>query len=297
MTRYIVLLLALTLTSAPAFADAQPLKVVVTFSIIGDLTKQVGGSMVDVKTLVGPNSDTHTYKPTPNDSKALAQADLVIENGLGFEGWIDRLISASGYKGPVIIASTSISSHQMNADGEKITDPHAWQDVSNVRIYVKNINAALDKALPAKAPFFDTNAKTYDAELRKLDTWVKEQIEEVPVSQRKIITSHDAFGYFGIAYGITFMAPEGISTESEPTATQVGKLIEQIQTEKVKRLFFENMASSKLVSQLAKDTGASIGKPIYSDALSPPNGPASTYREMFYYNVAQFKEAMLLNGK
>jgi zinc/manganese transport system substrate-binding protein len=302
----LLLSLALALVPLPAFAESAPLKVVATFSILGDLTKQVGGDLVEVKTLVSPDGDAHTYKPTPNDSKSLAQAGLVIENGLGLEGWVDRLISASGYKGKVVIASEGVTPRQMDAEeedasapasGGKVTDPHAWQNVSNTRIYIKNIAEALSAALPEKAETLKARAKAYDADLEKMDAWVKAQLESVPQSQRKIITSHDAFGYFGAAYGVTFMAPQGISTEVEPTATQVAKLVDQMKAEKVRRVFFETMASPKLVTQLAKDAGASVGKPVYSDALSHVHGPAATYTNMIHYNVEQFKEAMLLNGK
>jgi zinc/manganese transport system substrate-binding protein len=293
------LLVALALTSFPAFADAKHLDVVATFSILGDLTKQVGGDFVEVKTLVGPDGDAHTYKPTPGDSKALAAADLVIENGLGLEGWIDRLVPASGFKGSIVIASEGVTPRRLEGgEGRRIvTDPHAWQDVSNARIYVRNIATALGKALPEKADAFNARAKAYDAELEMLDTWVKTELKQIPPAQRKIITSHDAFGYFGAAYGVIFMAPQGISTEIEPTATQVAKLVEQMKAEKVRRVFFENMASSKLVSQLAKDAGASVGKPVYSDALSRADGPAATYTAMIRTNVEQFKGAMELNGK
>ena len=296
----------LSLTPALAFAEGKPVDVVATFSILGDLTKQVGGDLVRVHTLVGPDGDAHTYKPTPNDSKALSEADLVIENGLGMEGWVDRLVSASGFKRHVALASEGVPPRQMDAEeeeehghaeGGKVPDPHAWQDIANARIYIKNIAAALAKVRPDEAEAFRAKAAAYDAELAKLDAWVKTELGAIPAEQRKIITSHDAFGYFGAAYGVTFLAPQGISTEVTPTATQVAKLVEQMKTEKVRRVFFENMASPKLVTQLAKDGGASVGKPVYSDALSKADGPAATYVAMFRHNVAQFKEAMALNGK
>lgn len=302
---FVSLAFLLSLSPALAFAEDKPVEVVATFSILGDLTKQVGGDLVHVKTLVGPDGDAHTYKPTPSDSVALSEAELVVENGLHMEGWVDRLVSASGFKGNVVIASEGVTPRQMDAEeedashtsGGKVTDPHAWQDISNARIYIKNIAEALARTRPADAETFRAHAKVYDAELEKLDAWVKAEIGSIPTEQRKIVTSHDAFGYFGAAYGVTFLAPQGISTEVEPTATQVAKLIEQMKSEKVKRVFFENMASPKLVKQLAKDGGASVGKAVYSDALSNADGPAATYVAMFYHNIAQFKEAMALNGK
>lgn len=299
----------LAFLSSTANAEPRPVEVVATFSILGDFVRQVGGSLAHVTTLVGPDGDAHTYNPSPRDSRSLAEADLVIENGLGMEGWVDRLVSASGFKGAVVIASEGIKPRQMDAEeeggadghershGGKMTDPHAWQDISNARIYVRNIATTLAKARPSEAPAIMQRAKTYDAKLEKLDAWVKSEISAIPPAQRKIITSHDAFGYFGAAYGVTFLAPQGLSTEIEPTATEVAKLIEQMKAEKVTRVFFEAMASPKLVRQLAKDAGASVGNPVYSDALSKSDGPAPTYAEMFRYNVTQFKEAMAMNGR
>lgn len=309
------LILAYSLFISPVFAETTPLKVVTTFSILGDLTKQVGGDLVEVKTLVGPDGDAHTYSPTPNDSIALTQAELVVENGLGIEGWFDRLVAASGYKGQVVVASKGVSprlmdeehgEHEEHEEGHdahhhhqdhEAGDPHAWQDVSNVRIYVKNITEALVAAMPDKGDTLRERAKAYDAKLEKLDKWVRSEIAAIPSEQRKIITSHDAFGYFGKAYGVTFLSPQGISTEAEPSARQFAKLVKQIRSEKVRRVFFKNLASPKLATQLASDAGASVGKPIYSDALSKAEGPASSYIDMMHYNVEQFKEAMLLNGK
>ncbi len=283
------------LALAPLNAEAKPLSVVATFSILGDFVKQVGGDDIDLKVLVGPDGDAHAYTPTPDDSKALAHADLFIQNGLGFEGWVSRLAYASGYKGPVITVGDSLASPAKSED--KITDdPHAWQNVSNARLYVKYIATALGKAMPEKEEAFNARAAAYDAELEKLDAWVKSEIGWVSAPKRKIITSHDAFGYFGAAYGVTFISPQGVSTEIEPTAWRVGKLVEQIKAEKIKRVFIENMANPKLITQLAKDAGASLGKPLYSDALSRDDGPATTYILMIRHNVEQFTQAMTLNG-
>lgn len=291
---------------ALVLAESKPIEVVATFSILGDLTKQVGGDLVHVTTLVGPNGDAHAYKATPNDSKALSAADIVIENGLGMETWLSRLVAASGFKGHVAVASQGITPRQMDAEeekyhghteGGKVTDPHAWQDVANARVYVKNIATALAKTRPDEAEVFRARAASYDAELANLDAWVKTELEAIPSGQRKIITSHDAFGYFGAAYGVTFLAPQGVSTEVTSTATQVAKLLEQMKTEKIKTVFFENMASPKLVRQLAKDGGATVGQPVYSDALSKADGPAATYIAMFHHNVSLFKDAMSQSGK
>ena len=301
------LVFLLSLSPAFAHAAAKPVEAVATFSILGDLTRQVGGDLVHVQTLVGPNGDAHAYKPAPNDSKALAQADIVIENGLGLEGWVERLVTSSGFKGQRVLASEGVTprlidaeeegDHTTHAKGGKIADPHAWQDIANARLYVKNIAEALAKVRPADAETFRARAKAYDAELEKLEAWVRAEIGSIPADRRKIITGHDAFGYFGEAYGVTFLAPQGLNTEIEPTAAQVAKLTEQMKAEKVHRIFFEALASPRLVKQLAKDGGASVGQPVHSDALSQPDAPAPTYIAMFRHNVAQFKEAMALNGK
>jgi len=296
MNKLIAFCLFSLLALAPVYAEAKPLSVVTTFSILGDFVKQVGGDDIDLKILVGPDADAHAYTPTPEDSKALAHADLFIQNGLGFEGWVSRLAYASGYKGPVVTVGESLAAPAKSED--KITDdPHAWQNVSNARLYVKTIAAALGKAMPEKASEFNARATAYDAKLEELDAWVKSEIGWVSAPKRKIITNHDAFGYFGAAYGITFISPQGVSTEVEPTAWRVAKLVEQIKAEKIKRVFIENMANPKLMTQLAKDAGASLGKPVYSDSLSGANGPAPDFISMIRYNVVQFTQAMMLNGE
>lgn len=187
--------------------------------------------------------------------------------------------------------------HSAHHHNHEAGDPHAWQDVSNARIYVKNITEALVTAMPDKAATLKERAKAYDAKLEKLDAWVKSEMAAIPSEQRKIITSHDAFGYFANAYGVTFLSPQSISTDAEPSAMQFAKLVKQIRSEKIRRVFFENLASPKIATQLASDAGASVGKPVYSDSLSKAKGPAPTYIDMMNYNVEQFKEAMLLNGK
>ena len=288
----------LALTGA---ASAQPLKVVATFSVIGDLVRTVGGDSVTVTTLVGPGSDAHVYQPTPQDAKSIAGADLVVVNGLGMEGWIDRLIKASGYHGRIIVASKGVTVQTMveeeggSGKGKRITDPHAWQNLANGRIYVSNIAEALTKADPANADGYAKRAKALAAEIDTMDAWVRQQIAEVPPAKRKIITSHDAFGYFGQAYGVSFLAPVGISTESEPTAAGLGQLIRQIKKEGIKALFIETMTDPRLIEQVAHECGAVVGGTLYSDTLSPEGGPADTYLKMFQHNVPAMTAAMKNN--
>ena len=278
---------------------AEPLKVVATFSILGDMVSQVGGDAVQVVTLVAPGSDAHTYQPAPKDAKAIATAALVVVNGLHMEGWLDRLITASGTKAPVAVASQGVKRQSMQeADGgagKQATDPHAWQDLANGQVYIGNIADALAKVDPANAAGYRRRAATYRDELKAMDIWVRREIGSIPAAKRKIITSHDAFGYFGRAYGVTFLAPVGISTESEPTAAGLGQLANQIRKEGIKALFIENMTDPRLMKTLARESGAAVGGAVYSDSLSESGGPADTYVKMFRHNVPAFVAAMQQN--
>ena len=288
-----ILIAPLVLVPVAAHAADGKLKAVASFSILGDIVKHVGGDRVAVTTVVGPDGDAHVFEPTPADAKAVAAADVVFVNGLGLEGWMERLIQASDYKGPVVTASNGVKSRTMDEDGTEITDPHAWQDLSNGRIYVENVAAALAAADPQGAEAYRAAASAYSAELAAKDEWVRAELKDVPSGQRRIITSHDAFGYFGAAYGITFLAPVGVSTEAEPSAAGIAKLITQMKAEGIKVVFFESMTSPKLVEILADEAGARVGGTLYSDALSPPGGPADSYLKMFDNNVPQLKAAML----
>jgi len=303
---------ALAAVEADSGAE-KPIEVVATFSILGDLVRQVGGGDVRVTTLVGPDADAHVYKTKPADVRALTGASLFVINGLNMEGWALRLVDAAAFKGVIVVASDGLRYRQTEKDsatghqhadhggderqenGNNI-DPHAWQSVDHVRVYVRNIAQALIKAAPARADALRARAKAYDEELVKLDAWIKAEMDLIPLSRRKIVTSHDAFGYFGDAYGVSFISPQGISTEIEPTAMQAAALIKQMRDEKVRHVFFENMNSPKLIRQLAQDVGARVGRPVYSDALSDKQGPAATYIAMMRHNVSLFKEAMMANG-
>ena len=266
------------------------LKVVTTFTILADMVRNVGGEHVALTTLVGPDGDAHVYEPTPADARTLARADLVVVNGLGFEGWIDRLIKVSGYRGPVVVASEGIAALTVE---ENQPDPHAWQDLANGRLDVANIVRALAAADPAHADDYRRRADAYDRELAALDREVKSRLDAFPRDRRKVITSHDAFQYFGRAYGIDFHAPVGLSTESEPSAGQVAALIRQMRDEGIHALFVENITDPRLVGQLAREAGAVIGGRLYSDSLSGPTGPAPTYLDMFRHNVGEIAEAFM----
>lgn len=300
-TRRTILLagLATMLLAAPAAAqDTQQhkIKAVATISILGDLVRNVGGEHVDVTTLVGPNGDAHVYSPTPGDAKKLAAANIVFINGLGLEGWMTRLVAASGSKAPMVVVSKGITPRRMeNEDkpGRIAIDPHAWQSIANAKIYVANIRDGLAAIDPTGKATYDANAAAYVGKLDALESEVKAAIAQIPADRRKIITTHDAFGYFGDAYGMKFIAPEGVATEAEPSARDVAKIIAQIRKQKIPAVFMENVTDPRLMREIARETGAAIGGTLYSDALSPPDGPAATYIDMMRHNVHEFTKALV----
>ena len=268
-------------------------RAVATFSILGDFARNVGGEQVELATLVGPNGDVHVFAPTPGDVKTIAAADIVFVNGLGLEGWIDRLIAASATRGLVVVASWGITPRSgTRAQDRGASDPHAWQSVANAKLYVGNIRDGLIAIDAAEKKIFEANANTYLAKLDALDGEIRAAIEAIPSARRKVITAHSAFGYFGDAYGIEFIAPEGLSTEAEPSARDIAKLIEQIRRENVPALFLENVADSRLLQRIGAETGVRIGGRLYSDALSPPDGPAASYIEMMRSNLRELTRAL-----
>jgi zinc/manganese transport system substrate-binding protein len=303
ITRIVGFFLVLIIAGgAPVARAEEKLKVIASFSILGDMVKNVGGSRVELITLVGPNGDAHVYEPTPADAKAVSTADLVIVNGLGMEGWMDRLIHTSGYKSPEVVVTKGIKPREMTTEEEEAhehgakhehkIDPHAWQNLANGQIYVENIAQALSSVDPASASIYQANAAAYKAKLAELDQWVKTEFAGVPKSKRRMITSHDAFGYLAAAYGVTILSPMGVSTESEPSAGGVAQLITQIRKEKIAAVFIENVSDPRLVQQVGKESGVTLGGELYSDALSKPEGPAPTYIDMFKNNVTKMVAAM-----
>jgi zinc/manganese transport system substrate-binding protein len=269
-------------------------RAVATFSILGDLVRNVGGERVELATLVGPNGDVHVYAPTPGDVKRIAAANIVFVNGLGLEGWIDRLIAASATRAPVVVASRGIGPRSgARSQDQAVSDPHAWQSVANGKLYVGNIRDALIAVDAAGKAIFEANATTYLAKLDALDGEIKAAIAAIPPARRKVITAHSAFDYFGDAYGVAFIAPEGLSTEAEPSARAVARLIDQIRREKIPAAFMENITDPRLLQRIAAETGVRIGSELYSDALSPPDGPAATYIEMMRSNVRELTSALV----
>ncbi len=288
----ITLVLSVMLGSA-AYADDK-VPVVASFSILGDIVQEIGGERVTVSTLVGANADAHVFQPAPQDAKRVAEAKLVVTNGLGFEGWIDRLIKASGRKPMVVVASKGISAIKSKDDhGHDGLDPHAWQDVGNVKRYATTIAAALAKIDPEGANDYAQREAAYQSKLDALDAEIKASITAIPVERRKLITSHDAFGYFAKAYGMTMIAPQGVSTETEASAKDVAKIIRQIKAEKIPAMFLENVTDPRLIEQISRETDIKIGGKLYSDALSAPDGLAGSYIAMMENNIREMKKALL----
>jgi len=295
----LTLLAAIVLAACGFAASAQDKpKVVATFSILADLAKNVGGDRVEVATLVGPDGDAHVYSPTPADGRRLADAKLVIANGLKFEGWMSRLIRSSGTKALVVEAAKGVEPIKAEEHGQDHgndhadVDPHAWQSVANVKRYVMNIRDGLIAADPAGKAAYEANAAAYLERLDALDREVKAAVEAIPRDRRRIITSHDAFGYFQKAYGVTFVAPQGVSTEAEASAKDVAKIIRQIRREKIPAVFLENVSDPRLLERIAKESGARIGGRLYSDALSGADGPARTYIDMMRHNIRALSAAL-----
>ena len=279
--------LVLAATASPARAEDR-LKVVASFSILGDFVKNVGGDRVEVTTLVGPDGDVHVYTPAPADAKKIADARLVVINGLGLEGWLPRLVQSSGSKAAIVTATDGI----VPLKSGSAADPHAWQSVANAKVYVANIRDALVAADPAEATAFRANADGYLAKLDGLDREVKAAIAAIPLEHRKVITTHGAFGYFGADYGVEFIAPIGVSTDSEASARDIAGIITQIRTAKIPAVFIENISDPRLIQRISAETGARIGGTLYSDGLTDEKGQAPTYIDMVRHNIKALTDAL-----
>jgi len=291
----------------------QPLKIVASFSILADMVKQVGGNAVEVVSIVGYSADPHVFSPTPADVREIAQAQWVVINGLGFEGWVNRLIASSGYKGPVLIASQGVATltehadhgHQNNSDHDAQKDnarkadsrhddqdPHAWQSLKNAKIYVENIRVGLVKLLPESRDAINQRARDYQFRMEQLDRYTHQTLNQIPLENRRIMTTHDAFGYFAASYQVEFLSIQGWSTEREPSAAQVGQLIREIRQDRIKALFVEHLADTRLIQSIAKETGTKLGGTLYVDALTQPGTVADTYLKMFAVNVETIVKAL-----
>ena len=278
---------ALIAATHPARAEGR-VPVVASFSILADLVRNVGGNRVEVTVLVGPDGDAHVYEPAPADAKKIAASRLVVVNGFGLEGWLPRLVQAAGGKAAVVTATSGIAPLRKGSNA----DPHAWQSVVNAKAYVANIRDALVAAAPDDAELFRANASAYLAKLDTLDREVREAIATIPENRRKVISTHDAFGYFAAAYGIAFIAPLGVSTESEASARDVAGIISQIRTAKIPAIFLENISDPRLIQRIAAETGARVGGTLYSDSLTGEKGDAPTYIDMVRHNIKALTSAL-----
>jgi zinc/manganese transport system substrate-binding protein len=287
MTMRFFLFCALLLIASPLQA-AERLNVVASFSILGDFVRNVGGDRVNLTTLVGADGDVHVYTPAPGDAKRIAAAKLVFVNGLGLEGWLPRLVQSAGSKAKVVTASAGITPLKLGA----AADPHAWQSVPNARIYVTDIANALAAAAPDDAEVFRTQAKAYLAKLEALDREVREAMAKIPPERRKVISTHDAFGYFSAEYGIQFIAPLGVSTETEPSARDIAAIIGQIKAARIPAVFLENISDDRLIRRIAAETGAKVGGTLISDGLTGEKGPAPTYIDMVRHNIKALTSAL-----
>jgi zinc/manganese transport system substrate-binding protein len=289
MRRFQLWLICLALVASAPIARAQDrLNVVASFSILGDFVRNVGGDRVSVTTLVGPNGDVHVYTPAPADAKKIADARLVVVNGLGLEGWLPRLVQSSASKAVIVTATDGIAPRNIGA----AADPHAWQSVANAKIYVADIRNALVATDPADAEVFRANAAAYSAQLDALDREVREAVAKIPPARRKVISTHDAFGYFAAAYGIEFVAPLGVSTESEPSARDIAGIISQIRALSIPAVFLENISDDRLMQRISAETGARIGGTLFSDSLSDEKGDAPTYIDMVRHNIKALASAL-----
>src|SRR5580700_7471162 len=288
----VLAILALAISIAPATAQDSPkqapLKVVASFSILGDFVKNVGGERVEVTTLVGADGDVHVYTPTPADARKVAEARLLVVNGFGLEGWLPRLLQAAGGKASIVTVTKGIAPLRLGSDA----DPHAWQSVANAKLYVANIRDALAAADPSDADYFASKAEAYLAKLEALDGEVRQAVGQIPENRRQVISTHDAFGYFAARYGIRFIAPLGVSTEQEASARDIAAIIKQVKAAHIPAVFLERISDPRLMRRISAETGARIGGTLYSDSLSDEKGEAPTYIDMVRHNIRTLTSAL-----
>ena len=283
----LVAIVAITLYASASLAKDR-IKIVASFSILGNMVEQVVGDHADVTTIVGPDADAHVYQPSAADARAVANADIIFVNGLGFETWSDTLIVESGTNASVHVATAGVKI--VTVDGS--TDPHAWNSLSNGAVYVNNIASTLSEKMPTKANMIEANRAAYVDQLLALDIATKATLANLPANKRTVVTAHDAFGYLADAYDMIFLAPVGIDTDAEPSAQELAVLIDQLKADGAAALFVENITSPALVQQIADETGLTIGGRLFSDALSERGGPATSYLAMFEYNLETLLTAL-----
>jgi zinc/manganese transport system substrate-binding protein len=293
---------SLAVPARPLRARA-PLNIVVSFSVLADLVREVAGDAARVHALVGADVDAHGYDPTPSDARSVAAADIVVVNGLAFDGWAEKLARASGFKGRLVVATKGMTTLRGQAHGHghghahshgrAAQDPHVWQDPLRVRQMVSHLAEELAAVDPANAATYRARAEAYGLRLAELDAWIVAELASIPASRRKIVTSHDAFAYFKARYGIDFKAPRGVNLDAEPSAADIARLIREIRRENVRIVFLENVSSPRLSEQIARESGAQMGGRLFTDALSAPDGPAPSYLALMRHNVVRLRDAML----
>lgn len=295
-----ILILSVAALAAGMPTAAEPLRVVASFSLLADMVRQVGGERVVVQSLIGPGQDGHVFQPTPAHARQVGQAQLVVSNGLGYEGWMPRLLQSTGYQGPQVVVTQGIKpvagtrgyddGHGHHDHGRH--DPHAWQNVLYAVVYVRNIADGLCQADAAGCPAYRANAERYTGALKQLDADIRAAWRPIAANERKVITSHAAYAYYGQAYDVRFLSPQGVSTESEASAKGVAQLVRQIRKESITALFVENVSDPRLIEQIAHETGVRPAGELYSDALTPAGGEAPTYIDMMRVNTERLVQAV-----
>jgi len=285
---YFLCFIIVMLLTSPTHAETKKISVVASFSIIGDLVQQVGGDHVSITMIVGPEEDAHVYQPSPADARKITQAEIIFINGLGFEGWLSRLINATKSKGTVVDLSSKIKARQTQGE----IDPHVWQDVNNVKIYIQEICQALIAIDPNNGADYQKNSQLYIEKLSKLDNEIVESLTNIPLDDRRVVSTHDAFGYFSARYGVAFLAPQGVSTEAEASARDIARIIDAAKAQKVKAVFLENVADPRLARRISAETNARLGGTLYSDSLTGAKGDGATYLEMMRHNVKEIIRAL-----
>ncbi len=283
----VVLLLCLPVS----LSAAEKARVVTTFSILADITREIGGDDIQLTNLVGADADAHVFEPAPAQVRAVLEADLVIANGLGFEPWLERLLANGEARGTRIDASKGVVPIRVLEDDQRLVDPHAWQSLGNAEIYARNITQALVQLVPARAAAFEARRDAWLGRLGALRQSIAPRLMALPPERRRVLTSHDAFGYFAQEWRLQFLAAQGVSDAAEPSAAEVAGLIRQLRAEGVRAIFVENIRDARLVKQIAEEAGARVGGTLYSDALAA-EGPASTYLGMYRQNVERLLQAL-----
>ncbi|WP_100152618.1 metal ABC transporter substrate-binding protein [Snodgrassella alvi] len=290
---FFICLFSMFLCSLASLLQAAPLPVITSFSILGDVTRQIGGERVQVRSLIGNDQDAHMYQLVSKDLRDMRSARLILLNGLGLEP-LSLQRAAQQSRVPLATVTQGIQPLMMADDGHhhhQQTDPHIWNDPVLMQTYARNVAGALIKVDPQGKAYYQQRLAAYQRQLAELNNWATKIFNAVPADKRKVLTGHDAFAYMAKRYSIQFIAPQGVSTEAEPSARQVAAIISQIRRENIKAIFIENIKNPKMVQRIASETQTKISGRLYSDALS--NGaPAATYIDMFRFNVNALAAAM-----